>query len=56
MTTNKSKILIIDDDAEIRYSLDRVLNQDGHFLISADSGEAGIETAKKGKTQFDLFG
>lgn len=49
MTTNKSKILIIDDDAEIRYSLDRVLNQDGHFLISADSGEAGIETAKKEK-------
>lgn len=51
MTANKSKILIIDDDAEIRYSLDRVLNQDGHDLISADSGETGIETAKKEKPQ-----
>ena len=49
MTKDKSTILIIDDDAEIRYSLDRVLSQDGHDLISADSGEKGIETAKKEK-------
>ena len=43
----KTTILLIDDDAEIRYSLDRVLSQDGHSVIAADSGEDGIERAKK---------
>ena len=43
----KTTILLIDDDAEIRYSLDRVLSQDGHSVIAADSGEDGIEKAKK---------
>ena len=47
MTSKQASILIIDDDAEIRYSLDRVLTTMGHITISADSGEQGIETAKK---------
>lgn len=42
----KTTILLIDDDAEIRYSLDRVLSQEGHEVISADSGEDGIQKAK----------
>jgi len=48
---NKSEttVLIIDDDAEIRYSLDRVLVSQGLQVISADSGEKGIETAKDKK-------
>lgn len=47
MTNTKPTILLIDDDAEIRYSLDRVLSQEGHTVISAESGEKGIETAKE---------
>ncbi len=47
MNSKQASILIIDDDAEIRYSLDRVLSTMGHRIISADSGEQGIETAKK---------
>ena len=47
--SKQASILIIDDDAEIRYSLDRVLSTMGHRTISADSGEAGIITAKKEK-------
>jgi DNA-binding NtrC family response regulator len=47
VTNPKPTILLIDDDAEIRYSLDRVLTQEGHGVISADSGEKGIETARK---------
>ena len=46
MKNSKTTILIIDDDAEIRYSLDRVLGSEGHEIITADSGEEGIETAK----------
>ena len=47
VTNPKATILLIDDDAEIRYSLDRVLSQEGHAILSADSGEKGIETARQ---------
>ena len=49
MISKQASILIIDDDAEIRYSLERVLSTMGHRIISADSGEQGVETAKKEK-------
>ena len=42
-----SSILIIDDDSEIRYSLDRVLSQAGYQIIEAASGEEGIEIVRK---------
>lgn len=41
------KILIIDDDSEIRYSLKRVLETRGYDVIFASSGEEGIEVAGK---------
>jgi len=47
VTNSKATVLLIDDDAEIRYSLDRVLSQEGHAVICADSGEEGIKTARK---------
>ena len=47
VTSQNSTILIIDDDAEIRYSLDRVLAPDGHTILTADSGEEGVEVAEK---------
>ena len=47
MSAQNTKILLIDDDAEIRYSLDRVLSQDGHEVLAADSGEDGIQKAKE---------
>jgi DNA-binding NtrC family response regulator len=51
VSNQNSTILIIDDDAEIRYSLDRVLSPDGHTIITADSGEQGVEVAEKQKPQ-----
>ncbi len=36
-------ILIIDDDNEIRYSLERVFSSRNYRILSAASGEAGIE-------------
>jgi len=41
-------ILVIDDDAEIRYSLVRVLSARGYTVEEASSGEEGIEVARKG--------
>jgi len=41
-------ILVIDDDAEIRYSLTRVLAARGYVVTEAASGEQGIALVKKG--------
>ncbi len=41
-------ILVIDDDAEIRYSLSRVLSGRGYEVVEAASGEQGIAMVKKG--------
>jgi len=41
----KPTILVIDDDAEIRYSLNRVLSAKNFEILSASSGEEGIKVA-----------
>ncbi|MEO5957887.1 MAG: sigma-54 dependent transcriptional regulator [Opitutaceae bacterium] len=41
-------ILVIDDDAEIRYSLSRVLSTRKYQITEAASGELGIAMVKKG--------
>jgi two-component system nitrogen regulation response regulator GlnG len=41
-------ILVIDDDAEIRYSLSRVLSSRGYQVAEAPNGEQGIALVKKG--------
>ncbi len=46
MERNSIKVLIIDDDDEIRYSLNRVLTSRGFQVEEASSGEAGIECAR----------
>jgi len=40
-------ILIIDDDAEVRYSLSRVLSSRGYAVAEASSGEEGIDATKQ---------
>jgi nitrogen regulation protein NR(I) len=47
-TSNLPTILIIDDDAEIRYSLGRVLSSRNYRVIEAGSGEEGVATVKRG--------
>ena len=41
-------ILVIDDDAEIRYSLSRVLSSRHYIVSEAPSGEQGVAIVKKG--------
>ncbi len=41
-------ILVVDDDAEIRYSLTRVLSSRKYQVIEAPSGEQGVAMVKKG--------
>jgi len=45
--TKPPTILVIDDDAEIRYSLTRVLSSRKYHVIEAASGEQGVAVVKK---------
>ena len=45
--TNAYSVLIIDDEDALRYSIKRALSQRAFSIYEADSGEAGIEVAKK---------
>ena len=47
-TAKAPTILVIDDDAEIRYSLARVLSSRGYHVSEAPSGEQGVAMVKKG--------
>jgi len=40
------RILVIDDDPEVRYSLQRVLSGKGYEVAEAESGEAGLKVAE----------
>src|SRR6202142_827762 len=46
--TKAPTILVIDDDAEIRYSLARVLSSRGYVVSEAPRGEQGVALVKKG--------
>ena len=48
-------ILVIDDDAEIRYSLSRVLSSHGYQVAEAPSGEQGIALVKAGPAPDLIF-
>ncbi len=48
-------ILVIDDDAEVRYSLGRVLSSRKYQVQEAGSGEAGVAAVKKGPAPDLIF-
>jgi len=47
-TPRPPTILLIDDDAEVRYSLARVLTSRGYAVAEAASGEQGVAAIRKG--------
>jgi DNA-binding NtrC family response regulator len=49
---NKSRILIVDDEAIARENLEHILQKDGYDVVTADSGIAALK--KLSKTEFDL--
>jgi len=54
-TAKPPTILVIDDDAEVRYSLSRVLSSKKYQVIEAPSGEQGVAIVKKGPTPDLIF-
>lgn len=49
--SSRGKILVIDDDAEIRYSLNRVLSARQYQVLTAGSGEEGLRLAEQENPQ-----
>ncbi len=47
MADHKIKILIIDDEKNIRLTLRDILEDEGHLVLDAGTGEAGLELLKK---------
>ncbi len=50
--SDKAKILVVDDDHGVLFSLKSVLTRDGHEVVAVDSGEAALECIAA--QQFDL--
>ena len=40
------KILIVDDEPQVRQSFEKILTQDGHVVKTAASGEAALAAVK----------
>jgi len=53
--TRPPTLLVIDDDAEIRYSLSRVLSSRGYQVAEAASGEEGVALVRKGPAPDLIF-
>ena len=53
LSITPKRILVIDDEADIRESLDALLEQDGYAVDLADSGTEGLRKAEAGN--YDLI-
>lgn len=49
------KILVIDDDKEIRDSLKDILEDEGHIALLAENGEEGLEIATSSRPSLILL-
>ena len=50
-----SRILVVDDDTELRENLTEILNDDGHEVLSADRSEKAIEILEKNTVDLVLL-
>ncbi len=50
-----AKILVIDDEPEIRFLIKRVLGEAGHEIVEAEDGEAGLKMLENHKPDLILL-
>ena len=48
------RILVVDDEATIRFFLEETLTRDGHEVVAVESGEAALELGASQENAFDL--
>ena len=51
----KLNVLVIDDDAVVGRSFDRVLSDKGYNVVTALSGEEGLDTLARERGRFDVM-
>ena len=45
---SEGRVLIVDDEAEVRRSVRLILSKAGYDVIEAEDGEAGVKAVKSG--------
>jgi two-component system, cell cycle response regulator CpdR len=50
-----AKILIAEDNEDLRCQVVRALSDDGHDLVAAEDGAAALKALRRGKGEFDLL-
>lgn len=54
LTSDSKKILVIDDERNIRELIEEILSESGYQVVMAINGQDGIDLFKKERGQFDL--
>ena len=51
---SEGRVLVVDDEAEVRKSVRLLLSKAGYDVVEADNGEAGVRAIKRGDNPFAL--
>ena len=51
---SEGRVLVIDDEADVRKSVKLILSKAGYDVIEAEDGEAGVQTVKSGDNPLAL--
>ena len=51
---SEGRVLVVDDEADVRKSVRLILSKAGYDVIEAEEGEAGVQTAKSGENPLVL--
>jgi len=51
---SEGKVLVVDDEADVRKSVRLILSKAGYEVIEAEDGEVGVQTVKSGDSPFSL--
>ena len=51
---SEGRVLVVDDEADVRKSVRLILSKAGYEVIEAEDGEVGVQTVKSGDNPFSL--
>jgi two-component system chemotaxis response regulator CheY len=51
---SEGRVLVIDDEADVRKSVKLILSKAGYDVIEAEDGEVGVQTVKSGENPLTL--
>jgi two-component system chemotaxis response regulator CheY len=51
---SEGRVLVVDDEADVRKSVRLILSKAGYDVVEAEDGEAGVREIKRGDNPFEL--